>query len=148
MRRLLLIVGALLLGLAARAVTHQPTPTLVRAAALVRPEKATERGAIVYARYGCGQCHGADAKGGFANPNAETAGKVPGVLYVAEGYTASELRRKILDGVHAVGKHDPKGATPPYRMPGWAGQMSNEEIDDLVQYLIGLYPKSAEEKWR
>jgi mono/diheme cytochrome c family protein len=147
-KRLILMAGALFLILVTRAIMRPSAPSVVHATALARPEKARERGALIYERYGCAQCHGADGKGGFANPNAETAGKVPGVLYVAEGYTAPELRRKVLAGVQAVGKHDPKGATPPYRMPGWAGQMSNEELDDLVQYLIGLYPKSAEEKWR
>lgn len=149
MRRLPLIAGAvLLLGLAAKALTRPPAPTAVRVAALPPSSKAAERGQLVYERYGCGLCHGLDGKGGFANPNSQTAGKVPGVLYVAEGYTAGELRRKILDGVHTVGKHDPKGPTPPFRMPGWARQMSDEDASDLVQYLMSIYPKSAEESWR
>jgi mono/diheme cytochrome c family protein len=148
-RRLLPITLLVLLGVATWAQTRTPLPRIVRAVPRdAGREAAPERGRRVYERYGCALCHGANGEGGFANPNAETAVKVPGVLYVAEGYTVPELRRKILAGVQAVGKHDPKGATPPYRMPGWAGQMSNEELDDLVQYLTGLYPKSAEEKWR
>lgn len=107
-----------------------------------------ERGRLVYGRYGCAMCHGAAGEGGVANPNAETDGKVPGVLYVKEGYTAAELRTKLLDGVRTVGKADPRSNTPPLRMPGWRGHMSDRETDDLVQFLFSLYPALAEEKWR
>lgn len=93
-------------------------------------------------------CHGDQGKGGFANPNAETEGKVPGVIYVAEGYTRDELRRLVRVGNPHIGKADPKGPTPPYRMPGWGDRMSDGELGDLVEYLFSLYPKSAEEKWR
>jgi mono/diheme cytochrome c family protein len=93
-------------------------------------------------------CHGRDGKGGLANPNAETEGKVPGVVYVAEGYSPAELRRKILDGTPTIGKADPKGPRPPYRMPGWSDRMTEPEVADLVAYLMGLYPKSEEQKWR
>jgi mono/diheme cytochrome c family protein len=120
----------------------------VRATAATAVSESTERGHHVYLRYGCAQCHGGDAAGGFANLNAETDGKVPGLQFVKEGYTPAELRRKILDGAPGIGKGDPKGPTPPYRMPGWAGQMTAGEVTDLVQYLLSLYPKSAEDKWR
>jgi mono/diheme cytochrome c family protein len=73
---------------------------------------------------------------------------VPGVTFVAEGFTRPELRKKILDGFAAVGKKDPNGPRPPFRMPGWAGQMSDREVADLVEYLWSLYPKSESQKWR
>jgi hypothetical protein len=89
-----------------------------------------------------------DGKGGFPNANAETDGKVPGVTYVAEGFTRAELRRKILDGFATVGKKDSNGPRPPFRMPGWSGQMTDREVSDLVEYLWSLYPKSESTKWR
>ena len=46
-----------------------------------------ERGREVFRKYGCIGCHGADAKGGVPNPNAKTAEQVPGLIYVADGYT-------------------------------------------------------------
>jgi cbb3-type cytochrome oxidase cytochrome c subunit len=46
-----------------------------------------ERGHEVYRKYGCAGCHGLDAKGGVPNPNAKTAEQVPGLIYVADGYT-------------------------------------------------------------
>lgn len=93
-------------------------------------------------------CHGKDGTGGFPNPNAETDSKVPGLTYVKEGYTAAELRAKVLDGVRTVGKANGRGDVPPFRMPGWRGHMSDREADDLVQFLFSLYPQSAEDKWR
>lgn len=150
MKRLLPIAVPLaLLGLVLWARTWTPLPrTVRRPAADASLQTAEQRGRLVYERYGCALCHGSDAKGGFANPNAETDGKVPGVVYVAEGFTAAELRGKILEGLATVGRADAKGPRPPYRMPGWKGQMAPQELDDLVRYLMSLYPKSAEEKWR
>lgn len=127
-------------------------PALPRAMRLTTggdaPSNGIERGRLVYRRYGCAMCHGVDGKGGFPNQNAETDGKVPAVVYVAEGYTDRELRTRLLDGTPTVGRANAKGPRPPYRMPGWRGQMTDHEVGDLVQYLRSLYPKSANEKWR
>lgn len=149
MTRLLPIAAGVVLAVAARVATRAPMPHSVRASASERGEDTpAQRGRAVYERYGCALCHGADGTGGFLNPNAETAGKVPAVIYVAEGYTKAELQRKILDGVPSVGRADPKGPRPPFRMPGWRGQMTPQELDDLVLYLMGLAPKSSDAKWR
>lgn len=123
-------------------------PQVVRLPAAVASEPAVDRGRAVYLAYGCASCHGTDGKGGFANTNAETDGKVPGVIYVAEGYTRTELGRKILDGLATVGKKDPNGPRPPYRMPGWRDQMTSAELGDLVEFLFSLYPKSESQSWR
>ena len=125
-----------------------PAPQVLRAAIAAPADTGVARGRVVYERYGCSMCHGVDGKGGFANANAETEGKVPGVTYVAEGFTRRELRQKILDGFAAVGRKDSTGPRPPYRMPGWAGQMTDPEVADLVEYLWSLYPKTETEKWR
>lgn len=149
MRVAIVAAGAVGLAFVARLQMQPPEPRIVRRVSPVSAASgAVERGRQVYARYGCAQCHGIDAKGGFPNPNAETASQVPGLLFVKEGYTTEELRRKVLDGVPTVGKGDPKGPTPPYRMPGWAGRMAEADASDLVQYLFSLYPKSAEQSWR
>ena len=66
---------------------------------------------------------------------------MPGVNYVAEGFTRGELRRKILDGFATVGKKDQNGPRPPYRMPGWAGQMSDREVADLVDLAMQVHPE-------
>jgi mono/diheme cytochrome c family protein len=148
MRRVFVVVVIAIVGYGVRLQTRPPAPSAVRAAA-APADTAVARGKAVYGRYGCSACHGADGKGGFANPNSETDGKVPGVTFVAEGYTRGELRKKILEGLATIGRKDPKGPKPPFRMPGWAGQMSDGELSDLVEYLFSLYPKSAGgDKWR
>ncbi len=93
-------------------------------------------------------CHGADGKGGFTNPNSETDGKVPAVIFVKEGFTLKEVAKKALDGQALIGREGGKGPTPPYRMPGWRSQMSTAEADDLAQFLFSLYPASAAQSWR
>lgn len=125
-----------------------PLPASHRAPAAAPTATPEERGRSVYREYGCALCHGEQAEGGFSNPNAETAGKVPGLLYVAEGYTRPELRQKILDGQAVVGRENPDAAAPPFRMPGWRGRMSDQDANDLVAYLFSLYPELKEEKWR
>ena len=147
MRRVLVVVALALAGYGIRLAMRPPAPQPVRTPAVVGAS-AIERGRVVYASYGCSICHGPDGKGGFSNPNSETDGKVPGVTFVAEGYTRPELRKKILDGLATIGKKDPKGPRPPFRMPGWAGQMSDAEVADLVEYLWSLYPKTEKSQWR
>ncbi len=149
MKRALTLLVLAALGLGVRLEIRPPMPEPIRRPpAPADASNAVDRGRAVYRRYGCAMCHGADGKGGFANANAETGGKVPGLLYVKEGYTARELRKKLLDGAPTIGKADSRGPVPPYRMPGWRGRMNDAEVNDLVEYLFGLYPKSAEEKWR
>lgn len=147
-KRLLLAAGPAAIILIALGFARTPAPRAIPAAIAAEPPSPVERGRLAYGRYGCAMCHGAEGKGGFANPNSETDGRVPGVLYVKEGYTAAELRDRLLDGVRTVGKADARGTTPPFRMPGWRGSMTNREADDLVQFLFSLYPASTEEKWR
>ncbi len=147
MKRVLVVVALALAGYGLRLAMRSPAPQTVRAPA-VAGASAIERGLAVYGRYGCSTCHGSDGKGGYSNPNAETDGKVPGVTFVAEGYTKGELRKKILDGLATIGKKDPKGPRPPFRMPGWAGQMSDADAADLVEYLWSLYPKTEKSQWR
>jgi mono/diheme cytochrome c family protein len=147
MKRVLLVVGLVVVGYGVHLEMQSPAPQTVREPAAAA-DTAVVRGHVVYGRYGCAACHGDLGAGGFANPNSETDGKVPGVTFVAEGYTKAELRKKIFDGLATVGKKDPKGVRPPFRMPGWAGQMTDAEVADLVEYLFSLYPKSAGDKWR
>jgi mono/diheme cytochrome c family protein len=129
--------------------TRAPAPQAIRAPrSEPRADTAVERGRAVYARYGCAMCHGADGKGGFKNPNSETDGKVPAVIFVKEGFTPKEVAKKVLDGQTLIGRQGGTGPTPPYRMPGWHGQMSAAEADDLTQFLFSLYPASAAQSWR
>jgi len=147
MKRVVVVIALVVAAAGARLQMRAPAPQTLRTT-VAAPDTSVLRGRVVYERYGCVTCHGNDGKGGFTNANAETEGKVPPVNYVAEGFTRGELRRKILDGFATVGKKDPNGPRPPYRMPGWAGQMTNAEVADLVEYLWSLYPKSETQQWR
>ena len=80
-----------------------------------------ERGREVFRKYGCAGCHGADAKGGVPNPNAKTAEQVPGLIYVADGYTKDELKKRILNGQREITALDPK-RPPPAAFHGCLGR--------------------------
>jgi len=148
MARLLSFIVTVVFIAGVRMSSCAPPPESIRLASVSVPQSAEARGRLAYAKYGCGLCHGERGTGGFPNPNAQTDGKVPGVIYVAEGYTTTELRRLLLDGRTTISRANPKGPHPPYRMPGWREQMTDAELDDLVRYLISLQPKSTEESWR
>jgi mono/diheme cytochrome c family protein len=103
-----------------------------------------ERGRETYRKYGCAGCHGADAKGGVPNPNAKTAEQVPGLIYVADGYTKDELRTRILKGQREIPALEAKRPPPPLYMPAWMGTIKDAEVDDLIAYLISLKPKGED----
>ena len=103
-----------------------------------------ERGREVFRKYGCAGCHRADAKGGVPNPNSKTAELVPDLIRVADGYTKDELKERILKGQREIPALDPKRPPPPLYMPGWAGTIKDNEVDDLTAYLISLKPKGEE----
>ena len=100
-----------------------------------------ERGKATYKKYGCAGCHGVDGQGGIPNPNSKTAQQVPGLKFVAEGYTKDELRKRILDGQKEIPSLDPHKPAPPLYMPGWRGKVGEGEVNDLVEYLMSLLPK-------
>jgi len=100
-----------------------------------------ERGKDVYRKYGCAGCHGPEGAGGVPNPNAKTAQQVPGLKYVAEGYTKDELKKRILDGQREIPAMDAKKPAPPLYMPPWRGKIAEGELNDLIPYLMSLMPK-------
>lgn len=149
MKRVLGIPAAIaVVAIAVYFQTRPPAPTTVREPVEPPSSDAAARGRQLYQIYGCAMCHGADAKGGFANLNSESDGKVPGLVMVKEGYLERELVQLILNGAARIGKADAKGPTPPYRMPGWRDRMTRADATDLTRYLISLYPKKTEDKWR
>jgi mono/diheme cytochrome c family protein len=148
-RALGVIASVAVVALAVYYLARPPAPTTVRVSVEPRSSDAVVRGRLVYQQYGCAMCHGADAKGGFANLNSESNGKVPGLVMVKEGYLEREVVQKILDGAPRIGKADAKGPTPPFRMPGWKDRMTRADAADLTKYLFSLYPKKAtDDKWR
>ena len=119
---------ALLLVWAVAAASAQQNPD----------QAAIDRGRSIYQKYGCFVCHGAGGGGEVRNKNAKTAEQVPGLTKSAEGFTAQELRDKVLEGVVTVQKRDPRGPMPPLSMPAYREKISEEELNDLVLYLLSL----------
>lgn len=113
----------------------------------VAPGGARDQGAQLFQRFQCFACHGPQGKGGVKNPNA-VGGEVPALTRVAEGYTVSELKRKIQEGVPKVDKQDPDGPDPPLFMPAWKGVLDDQQFDSLTAYLLSLMPKTEKgEEW-
>jgi mono/diheme cytochrome c family protein len=106
-----------------------------------------ERGKVVFKKYGCAGCHGRDAAGGVPNPNAKTAQQVPGLKYVAEGYTKDEVKKRILNGQHEITPMDAKRPPPPLYMPAWRGKIQEGELNDLVEYVMSLLPKEEKSEF-
>jgi hypothetical protein len=85
-------------------------------------------------------CHGLDGKGGVPNPNAKIVRQVPGLLYVADSYTKTELQKRTLDGQREIPVLDPKHPPAPLYMPPWRDKIGEGELTDLVEYLMSLMP--------
>ncbi|MBT8194780.1 MAG: c-type cytochrome [Acidimicrobiia bacterium] len=106
-----------------------------------------QRGEKLYKRYGCRGCHGPAGEGGVPNRNSESGEQVPPLKYVEEGYTLVELKERIRDGVPVVNKLDPNGPEPPLTMAAFGGRLTESQLDDLVAYLVSLYPEGEELDW-
>jgi mono/diheme cytochrome c family protein len=103
-----------------------------------------QRGLKIYVEFSCAACHGAAGKGGVHNFNAQSGQAVPPLNHVADGYTKPELIAKIQTGVPVVTKLDPNGAAPPLHMPGFKDILTDDQLNDLVNYLFSLKPKGEE----
>ena len=101
----------------------------------------------MFKKYGCAGCHGRDGSGGVPNPNAKTAQQVPGLKYVAEGYTKDEVKKRILNGQREITPLDAKRPPPPLYMPPWRGKIQEGELNDLVEYVMSLFPKEEKSEF-
>ncbi len=113
----------------------------------IEPSTPAQRGEKLYRRYGCRGCHGDAGQGGVANPNAQSGQMVPEVRYVQEAYTVAQLKDKIRNGVLDVPRLDPNGPRPPLSMPAWGERFTEEQLNDLVAYLLSIYPEEEDLDW-
>lgn len=118
---------------------------LLDRAAPAAPKSPLLKGRIVYERYGCGACHGANAMGGVPNPGSQVD-PIPALNRVAEGFTEDEIKAVILNGRNATPK-DPNGIAPRLHMNSWKTLMDTEEVDALTDYLFSLMPKGEKSDW-
>jgi mono/diheme cytochrome c family protein len=98
-----------------------------------------ERGKYLFQKVGCVACHGIDGRGGIPNKNMDIAEEVPSLVYVSDGYTKEELKEVIRKGRYPA-RASATDPAPPLWMPAWEGKISEEEIDAIADYLIGLHP--------
>lgn len=99
-----------------------------------------DRGQAVFDRVGCAACHGAGGVGGRHNWNAGLGEEVPSLLYVRAYYGSDVegLKDLIRHGRQPVPRATPTRPNPSLYMPSWKGRISEEDLDDLVAYLLSL----------
>ncbi len=98
---------------------------------------AVAKGRYVYDKFGCAACHGADARGGIRDYNAQYD-VTPNLRRVVGTYTREEIKSKISEGVPFIAKHDPNGPTPPFYMPAWKSKIKGDDLENLVTYLQSI----------
>ncbi len=99
------------------------------------PKVAGGPGAQVFANNGCGTCHtfAAAESGGVTGPNLDE---------VLPGQTDAMVEESIVKPNAQIAK-----GYPPNVMPGNFGEeLSPEELEDLVQYLLGSSPAGGKSK--
>src|SRR5262249_10306704 len=110
--------------------------------ALLRPEASRPlQGRHLAASLGCFACHGADGRGGVANPGArrEAVPGFTGSTLMMYGHGEAEIRQYILDG-----RPDRLADDPDYRaeierqairMPSYRSRLTDAELELLVSYI-------------
>jgi mono/diheme cytochrome c family protein len=102
-----------------------------------------EMGRAIYIHAGCIACHGVAGRGGHPNPGAH-GDVIPALAPLMGTYTADELKAKIKSGVVPDGRD---GMTPAVVMPAWKDVLSEDELDELTQYLLSLAESQPKSDW-
>jgi mono/diheme cytochrome c family protein len=94
---------------------------------------AAVAGALLYQRYGCGNCHGPNGLGGVPNPAApdRVIPALSGGDFRGEFDTDAKVKEMIRSG-SVLGK------APIVSMPHWGGILTDRQLDQLVAYLKTL----------
>ncbi|HUY14137.1 MAG TPA: c-type cytochrome [Terriglobia bacterium] len=108
---------------------------------LPTPEDAAiAAGEADFGRFGCAGCHGTTLQGGVPNPNAQ-GGEVPSLLHLSSDYTKDEVIEIIRNG-RVPPLANTAGPQPPLYMPAWKNLLSNEDIQQIVEFLWSKQQKS------
>jgi mono/diheme cytochrome c family protein len=98
---------------------------------------AVVRGRAVAEKLGCFGCHGPGGAASIPNPGA-LGGKVPmwtGGTWMMYNSAATDVRAWVLDG-HPPDREPDAGALIP--MPAYRGEVSDDDLDDLVAYVLAV----------
>jgi mono/diheme cytochrome c family protein len=98
------------------------------------------RGQVIF-QENCAACHGQNAEGTSDWRKPLENGRYPppplnGTAH-AWHHSTEELKQFILNG----------GPPGEGRMPGWAGKLTNQEIDDVLVWIKSLWPDEVYEGW-
>jgi mono/diheme cytochrome c family protein len=101
--------------------------------AIPRRQGAAVEGAVLYARYGCLNCHGPNGLGGVPNPQSpdKTIPSLSGPDFRKEFNTDAKIIAVIRSG-SVIGR------APIVSMPHWGGIIPEEQLRALVAYLKTL----------
>ncbi|MBI4369462.1 MAG: cytochrome c [Elusimicrobia bacterium] len=105
-----------------------------------------ERGQILYNKAGCVACHGPQGKGGHPNNNVP-GNAIPALTKLITTYTPDELKLKIMRGAPPPGKQNPDEISPLVFMPSWGNALTNQDLDDLTNYLFAKVAETTNESW-
>jgi len=75
--------------------------------------------------------HGEDPHAAAAHPPFEQYG-----VFLAQW----DATRALIQNGNPAGKKDPNGPAPPLNMPSWRGQVTDEDMTDILAYLFTLEP--------
>ena len=126
--------------------------TPCRALLLSHGLSAETRGLHLARSLGCFHCHGADARGGIANPGA---GKVPALndfAFLMSVNSETDLRAWILDGAPQQERDQPdfeasKGKRA-VAMPAYGNRLSAAQLEDLLSWYHSIagtvFPRDAQ----
>lgn len=91
------------------------------------------KGATLYVRYGCINCHGPNGLGGVPNPQSPDKSIPPlsGISFRSEFNTEKKITDVIQSG-SVIGR------APIVSMPHWGGIIPNDQLNALVAYLETL----------
>jgi mono/diheme cytochrome c family protein len=117
-----------------------PATYVIPAPPRVEPVHATavEAGRAVFEKYGCSGCHGAGGLGGRKNWNAQLGEEAPALVHAKAYYDRESLKELIRHGRQPVPRADPTRPIPPLYMPAWKERISEDELDQLADYLLSL----------
>lgn len=105
-----------------------------------------KRGEMLFTRVGCVGCHGERGQGGYPNNNV-VGGKILTLTYAADGYSKDEMRALLHKGRVSL-PADASLPPPMIRMPAWGQYLTDDEINDLVEYVFSLRPATtAKDDW-
>ena len=132
------LLAALVLGAGAVAASEPVPPPL--------DPKEVVAGRIVYQKY-CASCHGARGEGEANWETLNAQGELPSPPHDAEGHTWKHSDEMLYRMV-SEGWRDPFNKTQRLTMPGFASQLSPQEIREVITYLKTLWtPEQREFQW-